>query len=246
EVGGVDLLRCRSRGLGAEAAVLDHHDDDELRVVGRRPGRVPGVVAAGRGFRGSGLAGDLDREGAEDGAGRARVGTADQTVPDRRYGGEAEVPPGPKTKLADDLPAGVEHGLADVRADDRAAVRERRVGDGELERCDRELALPDGEVDRVTLVPDPLPGLLEGPLQPRRGGDEAGGLARDVEAGGMPDAEATRPILHVEMPPLLLGVEHRAEAVEPGVAGDRKRLGQRQARVDMSLDVMEDMVADGV
>src|SRR4029450_13276516 len=37
-----------------------------------------------------------------------------------------------------------------------------------------------------------------------------------------------------------------AEPIEPGVARDRERLRQRQARVDAGLDVVEDVVADGV
>src|SRR4029450_14042879 len=111
-------------------------------------------------------------------------------------------------------------------------------------RCDRELALSDGEVDRVALVPDPLPRLLEGPLQPGGGRHEAGSLARDVEAGWMPDAEPPGPILHVEMTLLLLGVEHGTEAVEPRVAGDRECLRQGQAGVDGRLDVVYDVVGD--
>ena len=37
EVRLVDLLRRGCRGLGTESAVLDHHDDDELRIVERCP-----------------------------------------------------------------------------------------------------------------------------------------------------------------------------------------------------------------
>src|SRR6185437_8052888 len=43
------------------------------------------------------------------------------------------------------------HGLADVRADHRAAVDERRVRDGELQRADLQRALADREVDRLAL-----------------------------------------------------------------------------------------------
>src|SRR2546430_17669590 len=68
EVRLVDLLRDRRCGLGAEAALLDHRNDDELGTVVRRPRRVPGVVWTAHAARlgGAGLAGDLDREPAED------------------------------------------------------------------------------------------------------------------------------------------------------------------------------------
>src|SRR5437764_12967202 len=67
EVGLVDLLGGGRSGLGAEAALLDHHHDDELRMVGGRPRRVPGVIGAAHaaGLRGAGLAGDSRLESAE-------------------------------------------------------------------------------------------------------------------------------------------------------------------------------------
>src|SRR5204862_3500792 len=111
---------------------------------------------------------------------------------------------------------------------------------------DRELALADSQVDRVALVPDPRPALLEGALQPGRGGDETRRLAWNVESGWLAGAEPVGPVLHVQVALFLLVVEQRAEPVEPGVARDRERLRQRQARVDAGLDVVEDVVADGV
>src|SRR6202011_4862661 len=101
-------------------------------------------------------------------------------------------------------------------------------------------------VDRVALVPDPRPGLRERPLQPGGRRDEAAGLTRDVKAGLVADTEAPRPLLHVQVTLLLAPVELGAEPVEPGVARDRERLRQVQARVDPGLDVLEDMVADRV
>ena len=62
----------------------------------------------------------------------------------------------------------------------------------------------------------------------------------------MADAEPAGPVLHVEVALLLLVIEQRAEPVEPGVAGDRQRLGQRQVRVDVGLDIVEHVVAHRV
>ena len=174
------------------------------------------------------------------------MGAGEQPVPDRADIVETDVPPGREAELPGDPPARVEDGPADVGANNGAAVGERRVGDGELERRDRELPLADGQVDGVALVPDPLPGLLERPLQPAGGRHEPRSLARDIEARRMPDPEPAGPVLHVQVPSLLLAVEHRSEAIEPRVAGDRERLRQCQARVDARLDVVEDVVADGV
>src|SRR4029079_10232849 len=47
------------RGLGAEAAALDREDDDELRIVGGRQRRVPGLVLLVRLLGGTGPAGDM-------------------------------------------------------------------------------------------------------------------------------------------------------------------------------------------
>ena len=54
-----------------------------------------------------------------------------------------------------------DHGLADVRPHDLAAVDERRVGDGELERAHLQGALADREVDRLALRPREAEPLLE-------------------------------------------------------------------------------------
>ena len=204
------------------------------------------VAAAGARLGGAGLAGDRNREGAEDGGGCARVGSRVEAIADRADVVEPHVPARRVAELPDDLAARIEHGLAHVRPDDCAAVRERRVRDRELQRGDRELALADSQVDRVALVPDPRPALLEGPLQPGRGGDETRRLAWDVEPGWLAGAEPVGPILHIEVALFLLVVEQRAEPVEPGVARDRERLRQRQARVDARLDVVEDVIAHGV
>src|SRR6476660_4685606 len=125
--------------------------------------------------------------------------TGNEAVPDRAAVDEPNVAASRETKVPDDLAVRVEHGLPDMGADDRAAVCERGVGHCELQRRDRELPLADRQVDRVALVPDACPGLLERPLQPAGCRYEAGGLARDVEAGRVAHAEAPSPVLDVEV-----------------------------------------------
>src|SRR5438270_8896506 len=70
----VDLLRRRRGSVGTEAAVLDLDDDEELRMVGRSPGRVPGVVVPVAGLRRAGLAGDGGVEAVEHRERRSRRG----------------------------------------------------------------------------------------------------------------------------------------------------------------------------
>src|SRR5262249_60832981 len=52
----VDLARRWSGRLGAEAAVLDQNDDDDLRPARRRPRGIPGEIAPAWGLCGSRIA----------------------------------------------------------------------------------------------------------------------------------------------------------------------------------------------
>src|SRR5438105_4308182 len=88
----------------------------------------------------------------------------------------------------EDTAGGIDERPRDVRPDDRAGVRERGVGDGQLKRRDLKPALPDGEVDRVALVPGRVPA-GEARLEPGRGGHDAAGLAREVEPGRVAEPE---------------------------------------------------------
>src|SRR5262245_29816336 len=163
EIRLIDLLRGRRGRIGAEAAVLDHHDDEEPGMVVRRPRRVPGVVVAtGARLRRSGLAGDLDREAGEDAGRRSSGGVRGLVQPllDRpRLRRELQ----PTDRLeAEDVPNAVpDHGLGDVRAHDGAAVHERGVRDRELERAHLERSLADREVDGLALRPRIALDLLE-------------------------------------------------------------------------------------
>src|SRR5207253_973417 len=97
--------------------------------------------------------------------------------------------------------------------DDRSAVRERAVGDGELEGCHLEQALADREVDRLAGIPDRVARLEA--LEVRGRGDGAAGLRRQVDARRVTDAEQSRPALHVEGARARLPeVEHVADPVE--------------------------------
>src|SRR6266511_3437694 len=117
-----------------------------------------------------------------------------------------------------------------MRPHDDAAVRERRVGDRHLEWRHGQVALADGEVDGVTLVPDPLGWISERAPQPGRGGNDATVLAK-VDSRRMTETEPHRPALHVRPSCRSLPtVEHRSEPVEPRVARDRERWVEVQVR----------------
>ena len=131
--------------------------------------------------------------------------------------------------------------LRDVRRDDRSAVRDRRVRDGELQRAHLERALADGEVDRLAFRPWEPPALEE-PLRRR---DEARRGAGDVDRRRRAETEPPRPVLDEHSLPARIGaVDAVAEAIEPRVARLRERCVQRHARVDACFDVVEDEAAE--
>ena len=134
----------------------------------------------------------------------------------------------------------------DVRPHDGAAVGESGVGHGELQRRHGKVALTDCEVDRISLVPDALRRRAERRSQPAWSGDDAAVFAGDIQTRRPAEAELVCPALHVQGPGRRLScVEHRAQSVEPGVAGNGERLVEVQVGVDRRLDVVEDDVPDG-
>ena len=148
-----DRVGRRGRGFGAEAAFLHGHDGDDLRVRVRRQHRVPGLFVLAVAFGGAGLAGDFDREVAEDlvgGPARALRGLV-QAFEDRRRGSRGRSGRGAarRVEFLDHAAEGVVDFLADVRGDDRAAVAERRVGERHLQRVGLQVALAGGELDVV-------------------------------------------------------------------------------------------------
>ena len=167
-----------------------------------------------------------------------------ETLPNRIDVDEVQTPSRSEAQ-PQSLPVGHQDRASDMRPHNCAPVRKSRVSDCEMQWCNRQVALADRQVDGVTLVPDPLQRLAEGPTQPSRRRHDAAVLARKVDARRMPKAQRLRPPLHVERARRLLSrVEHRSEAIEPGVARDRERLVEIQARVDRRLDVVEDDVSD--
>ena len=116
--------------------------------------------------------------------------------------------------------------------DDLAAVGDRGVGGGELQRRRFEVALADGEVDRVARLPELVDlGLEVGPvLLPLRRRDAPGDLEGDVDPGGLAHAEALGPILQRPRPARL---EHVADVVEVHVA--RLRDGADEGEVPVAV-----------
>ena len=106
-----------------------------------------------RAFRGAGLAGDFDREFAEDvvrGAARPCARLV-QPFHDRRavFGVDLDVARAGRVDFLEHPAGGVLDFLADVRGDDRAAVAERRVGDRHLQRVGLQVALAGRQLDVV-------------------------------------------------------------------------------------------------
>src|SRR5581483_12021799 len=100
------------------------------------------------------------------------VGGHEQPVADRLQADEVETAARREAECPHDAVRRVEDGSAEMRAEDRAAVREGGVGDGELQRRDGQVALADRHVDGVTDVPCAR-GTVDRPLEPARSADEA-------------------------------------------------------------------------
>src|SRR5207244_10119 len=90
---------------------------------------------------------------------------------------------------------------------DPTTVRDRAVGDRELERIGLEVTLPDGEVDVVAGRPRPVGEVLaEQPVAPGGRWHEATELPRKVDPRGVPEAEPPSPFLD-DVAALLVGEE---------------------------------------
>src|SRR5919108_294714 len=181
-----------------------------------------------RRLRRAGLADDLDREprAAEDPKRRAvrGVGGVVEALADRPQVLQVQVPPRWEAEQLSDVAARGQERPGDVRADDGAAVRERAVGDGELERRHLEQALADREVDGLARVPDRVARLQA--LQVPGSRDRTARLPREIEARRVADAEQPCPPLHVDRARARLPeIEQVADPVEPRVARDRQGLG---------------------
>ena len=247
-----DLLH-RGRGdVGAEPGVRDHHEHDVLRVVarGERGEHRGGLRAVGLG--GTGLAGHahlVERETGERAGGRAGRHHALQGGPDVGQGAlrHRKVAHDRRGDLLHDLAVGRQQRLAHPRAVQRAAVGERGVGVGQLQRGDLHVALADGGDHRLAGRPDVaglavvpfdlldvaavLPAVLAPVLagvgvvlpevvQPLPGRDRAVALLRQVDAGVLAEAPAELHLLHLLDRRVRAGhVVGRAAVLDPGVVG---------------------------
>src|SRR5436853_7802978 len=128
---GVDLACGGRRRLDAEAAVLDQDDDDHAWRTGRRPRRVPRVVASEGRLRRPGLPCYGNPERTEDRCGRSVRGVRGGVEPGMNGVdvGQVEAATRTKAKPAGDRPVCGQDGAGDVWPHDGAAVRERGVGD---------------------------------------------------------------------------------------------------------------------
>ncbi len=251
----------RGGGRRPQAGLLHHDGDDVTGRVGRRVGREQ---------RGVELADDLGRprlarhrelgereagEGAE--AGADRIGDhalepRHQRLEDRRRQlGAAE-------HLGLDLPqhlaVPVEHGVAELGREHRAAVHEGGVGVGQLEGRDLGVALADGHVQVVAGVPLRVReggGVLLVELLPaRRLVDPPVGLEREVDVGVVAHAEGPGHVLDgggAEPAPAV--PEALPEPVVEDVAGHGERLGDVDEAVAGPTGVAEGLRAlahDGV
>ena len=191
EVALEDRARDRRRGFDPEAATLDRHGHDDLRVVVRRDRRRtrtgPPVPCPARPCRSC-----------------PRPGRGSRPSPDRRCrpapSPPARMPPRITSRvssemlqvarrrrldLLDRLAVHVHDAAADVRGDQGAAVGERGVGARELQRRHLDVALADREVDVVALRPGPVDvgvGVAAvDAVAPGRRRDQAGARVGDVD-----------------------------------------------------------------
>src|SRR6478735_748621 len=215
-----DLADRVARGAGAGAGLGDHHDDDVVLVVGRDPRRRLLAVHLGR----AGLAVDVhlvEREAAELPGERAGLRRAEERLVDvvDARGRGVDLALHRRLDLADQGAVGADDRLADPRLVERAAVGERGVRAGELQRRDDRVALADRVVHGVAgavvvaleaeLVGEDVQEVaLAGPVGvdaavvvlhrrvvrelPLAVGDPAAGLAGQVDAGPGAEAEVLR------------------------------------------------------
>ena len=130
-----------------------------------------------------------------------------------------------------------------------AAVGDRRVVDGDLQRRGQQIALADRQVDRVARLPETIDlpvgvGLLRvGGTTPSRCRYNTGGFAGDVDAGEMPVAQALCPVFEVGA---RAQVEVVADLVEVGVGRLHDGLGQVDRAVAVGIPVMPQQTVVGI
>ena len=235
----------------------------DRRAVGGRVAAPPGLieqqrVAVARQLHDllgrASLAGDRDREAAEDRARRpvrGVRGVVERALDhlDRRRVGAA-VGRRRRLKRLDDrrrrvLAAGLLDGGHHVRSHELAAVRDEREETRHLQRRDGDVLLADRQLDRVTRLPELVDLVRVRRLAPLGGRQDPLRLGPDVHARQRADAEAAGPRL--ERMAALRGqvVEHRAEAVEVRVAGGSDRLRHPHRPVDVEIPVVEHLVGAG-
>ncbi len=208
EVAGVEVERGRRRGRAAVAALRDQHDDDDLGIVRGRVAREDRGVRLARLLRGARLA----RDGRQEVREHRRRGAVDVVRALLEPRADRLQQPGLERDLvarevvrevADDARAVrvVLDVLADVRGHDVAAVRDRRVADGDLQGRHLERALADREQHRVARAPLPVDQVVRidllgvGLLPPGERRQDALALTRDVDAGRLAEAELPGPVL---------------------------------------------------
>ena len=243
----------------AVAAVVDHRDDDERMAVLLGPARPPGVGAVRAVLRhlgGARLAVDGRLEATERRRRRAVAGVrrAVQARLDlgEELGRQVEV----ALRLGVDVaararaPVGAGDRLHEMRGHDLAAVLERAVGDGLLERRHEQVALADRHLDVVSRLPDRVDRRV-GAVHEQRivrlplpVGNEAADGAREVDRGAIAVAELSDPAPGTASRSGSV-VELVAEAVEEGVARDLECLREPDDRV-LGAPVEELVVAQVV
>ena len=198
---------------------------------------------------------DLVREAPEDRGRRSvrSVGRAQEAVTHRRERGgvDADRFRAPHREVPKHDGLVVVRLLLDVdghmRSDELAAVRDHRVDARELERCQLQVLLTDGKLNRVARLPQAvelpllrirLPG--ERALAPLRGRQQTTRLPGDVDPGRLADPEATRPRLERVSAILRQLEELVAELVEVGVARGLERGHEVHRLVHVRVPVLED------
>ena len=228
-------------------------------VVRRAITAPPGLIALERGgvagkgddlLRGPGLAGDRDREVAEY-AGRGAEGVVRalvETLLDHLEVGRVEALHRSwcgRCSRRHDRAVRILDVHEHVGGHELAAVCDRRVEPCHLEGRHGQVALADGEVERVARLPDPIDppvrvALREPVLQPGDRRYETRRLRAEVAAALRPEAEAARPLLDGLATVLRQRVEPVADAVEVRVA----RLGDRGREVHPLVDEAVPVVPD--
>ena len=150
---------------------------------------------------------------------------------------EVALRPGVDVAARGGAPVGAGDRLHQVRRHDLAAVLERAVGDGLLERRREQIALPDRHLDVVARLPqrvDRRVGAVdEGWVMglPMRVRDNAADGAGNVDRRHGAVAELSDPFLEDVRPLLVAVVELIPKAIEERVARDLERLREADDRV---------------